>query len=81
MPQIFGEEINFGSSGFPIRSPAAHFCFAGHGTVIIRCRHCLQHRAIKIIRENAIELQMMKRLGISATAPGRGHYELDQIFN
>jgi hypothetical protein len=81
MPKIFGKEIDLGPSRFPIRSAACHFCFAGHGAVIIRWRHCLQHRAIKIIGKNAIKLHVMKRLGVGATTPGRVHDELNQIFD
>ena len=60
MTNVFGKKIDLRTSGFSIRPAAARLAFAGHRPVILGNRHRFDHLRVKVIRKNALELQVME---------------------
>src|SRR2546430_2021501 len=55
---VFGKKIDLGARRFSVRPAASYFTFAGHGSVIALSRQSIQHRRVRILRENSVKRKM-----------------------
>ena len=80
MANVFREKIDLRAGGFSISPAATHLAFAGHGPVILGYRHRFDHLRVKVIRKNAVELQVMERCIIGVGRLDGVHDELNQVL-